>query len=271
MLIRKSAVVGLALGVFSLGALAQPIPVIDAAQPELDSSQVVSAVPAATPVPSNNAPNVELLSMVEQLQQEVQTLRGLVEEQAYRIKKMRQEQRDRYIDLDRRVSMLSQRGAPVITPNLVTPEGGAVPSAPVTNQASDVAAIPSAPTTADEQTSYKQAYSLIGDKKYEAAIAKFNAFLQSYPQGKLAPNAHYWLGELYIVMQDFEQAKVAFQRVVNEYSDHRKVSGATYKLATVYDRLGDSAKAKVLFQQVVTNYPDSSVAKFAKDYLRAMP
>ena len=38
------------------------------------------------------------------LEQEVQTLRGIVEEQAYQIKRMQAEAKDRYLDIDRRLS-----------------------------------------------------------------------------------------------------------------------------------------------------------------------
>ena len=31
--------------------------------------------------------------------------------------------------------------------------------------------------------------------------ARFKDFLQRYPDGKYAANAHYWLGELYLVME----------------------------------------------------------------------
>ena len=51
---------------------------------------------------------VTLYNIVEALQREVQTLRGLVEEQNYQIRRMENEQRDRYLDVDNRLSELSQ-------------------------------------------------------------------------------------------------------------------------------------------------------------------
>ena len=37
-------------------------------------------------------------------------------------------------------------------------------------------------------------------RQFEKAITSFNQFLQQYPDGQYAANAHYWLGELYLVL-----------------------------------------------------------------------
>jgi len=273
MRLTKAVIACLALGSIALSALGQPIPVIEASSSE-QSKPVADPVFSHTSIAPSMAdnPNIELLSMIEQLQQEVQGLRGLVEEQAHQIKKMRLEQRDRYIDLDRRVSGLSQR--PVTTNSAIVSISPAVQENEIHESPVEVSSAAVAPAVLNvkaEQASYKQAYSLIGEKKYKDAIAGLKNFLRDYPNGSLAPNAYYWMGELYIVTQDFVQAKNVLEQVVQQYPQHRKVSGATYKLATVYDRLGDSAKAKVLLKEVAARYPDSSVAKLASDYLRAMP
>lgn len=80
-------------------ALAQSAPAFQA------GSASPSAVSSANTAPVMTA-NAELLMMVEQLQQEVQYLRGAVEEQAHHIKQLKQQGRDRYRDLDQRLLQL---------------------------------------------------------------------------------------------------------------------------------------------------------------------
>lgn len=74
------------------------------------SSQAASQAGSNNTASSNgNEIVVTLYNMVEALQREVQTLRGLVEEQTYQIRRMENEQRDRYLDVDGRLSELNQR------------------------------------------------------------------------------------------------------------------------------------------------------------------
>ena len=49
---------------------------------------------------------LQLLMIIQQLQDEVRSLRGELEQQAFRMKKMERQQLDRYRDLDRRISTL---------------------------------------------------------------------------------------------------------------------------------------------------------------------
>lgn len=80
---------------------------------------------AAQPAGGGNDIVVSLYNQLEALQQEVQTLRGLVEEQGNQIRRMQTEQRDRYLDIDSRLNELGT-GAPAV---------GGVPGAPATTSA----------------------------------------------------------------------------------------------------------------------------------------
>ncbi|HWK55203.1 MAG TPA: YbgF trimerization domain-containing protein, partial [Hyphomicrobiales bacterium] len=53
---------------------------------------------------------VNLYNQLQELQSEVQTLRGLVEEQGYQLQRLQTESRDRYIDIDRRLSEVTLSG-----------------------------------------------------------------------------------------------------------------------------------------------------------------
>src|SRR5688500_15996639 len=87
----------LALGLWSMAATAQ-VPVVEAGgrggQPQAAQ-------------PEGNQLLMSIYTQLESLQQEEQTLRGMVEEQANQLRRLQTEQRDRYLDVDRRLSELS--------------------------------------------------------------------------------------------------------------------------------------------------------------------
>lgn len=85
---------------------------------------------AQTPPPTTGSTELSatMSSQIEALQQEVQTLRGVVEEQAYQLKRMQAEQKDRYLDIDRRLSVMLP-AAPLANAKPVVPAKSAAPAA----------------------------------------------------------------------------------------------------------------------------------------------
>lgn len=268
-------VLSLALALSCIGsAFAQSTPAFQAkpAQSATSSHSSPSSTPAQLSATS------ELLFMVEQLQQEVQELRGIVEQQSHQIKQLKQQGRDRYRDLDQRLLKLKEGGKNSPNPALASiPVGKAVHKAPskaplsgaqsafgVTSGAS-LAKVKSEPS-AKQQRKYQQAYDLIKQKKYDQAVDELHKFIELYPDSDLAGNAYYWLGEVYLVMPKFEQARQAFTVVVGSFPDHRKAADAMFKLGVTYHRLDKLSDAKFYLSEVVKRYPESSAATLAKEY-----
>lgn len=85
------------------------VPVVEAG---VSRSQPVQAQPQPSPSQqpvsaAGSSVMLEMYEQMEQLKQELSDLRGMVEQQSYQIRQMQNEQRDRYLDLDRRVSELT--------------------------------------------------------------------------------------------------------------------------------------------------------------------
>jgi len=57
--------------------------------------------------------NIELLNRITALQTEIQSLRGLVEQQSHELETLRKQARDQYVDLDSRLARLEGGAAPV--------------------------------------------------------------------------------------------------------------------------------------------------------------
>ncbi len=209
------------------------------------------------------APQVETYYLLQSLRDELRVLRGMLEEQGYTIRQLKQRQVDDYLDLDRRVSGLatgsvstqaqSSSGSPSNT--IKTPTTSSSVSTGTDN------------TDSAEKSAYEKAYGVLKSGEIEPAKQAFKAYLAKYPKGHHVPNGQYWLGEIYMLDNQLKEAGDAFAVVVEQYPAHRKMLDASYKLGKVYHLLGKNEKAKVILTRVAAT--KSSAGKLAGDYLKA--
>lgn len=257
------------------GEAAAPDPLIsDRAMPEAGAQPdeagfrqptfVTPARSAAAPVPRGaveaDAAGV-LFAQLQSLQQEIMALRGLIEAQQNRIDLLEREQRDRYLDLDRRLSLLG-RGGVAAQPD-TPPAGGDLGVGGGENVGDD------GTEPVDERGVYERAFALTREKRFEEAIPAFRRVIDEYPGGQYVPNAWYWLGELYLALPEpnLELARQSFVQVVQLWPDNRKVPDAKYKLGVVYDRLGEPDQARNYLQAVMREHDGSPAARLASSYL----
>lgn len=233
-----------------------------------DADQPVTTAPFRPPVLEDDeeapASMSGVMMQLQQLQQEVMTLRGMVESQQHTIARLEREQRERYLDLDRRLSRAG--GGPALLPE----EGDASADPMAGAELADPDAFGAADS--DEQQAYQRAFRLTRDREFDAAIQAFRDFLDDYPGGELEGNAWYWLGELYLAIDepDLEGSREAFVQVKERWPDHNKVPDVLYKLGVVYHQLGETAQAREYLQNVREQHPDSSAARLAGSYLQRL-
>jgi tol-pal system protein YbgF len=254
---------------YALVSLAMPANAVTATVvPVEDLSAATPAVQAKTQkeIQQQNA-NAELFVMLESFQQELAQLRGQVEELSFKLRQMEQNQKDRYIDLDRRITNLNTQTAEAMAQTTAssanTQAVAAINTAPVTPAVVEAAKLESDP--AQQQADYKAAFNLIRTKEFEQAITALLKFVDDYPNGTLTGNAHYWLGEVYMVERDPEAAILQFSIVINQFPEHRKVPDALYKTGRAWINLGDNIKGQRMLEQVVNAYPESSAARLARE------
>ncbi|TQV86115.1 tol-pal system protein YbgF [Exilibacterium tricleocarpae] len=231
------------------------------AQVDVVESAPVRGAPPLTGQPgAGTTPNVqaEIFYQLQALQQEVLQLRGMVEEQAYELKRLKQQRLDDYLDLDRRLSGLGSAGTGSRSGTGGSPDSGVQTPTPAPAQP--------AAQAGDELQQYRKAIDLVlKQKDYDSAIAELDRYLGTYPRGRYAANAHYWLGEIYLLKNDLEQARQWFTRLLDGFADHRKAPDAKFKLGKVYDQMGDKSRAKVLLEEVAASGTDAS--RLARNYL----
>jgi tol-pal system protein YbgF len=236
---------------------------------------------------------LEMLNRIEQLQGDVQRLRGDVELQAHRLEDLQRQQREQYLDTDRRLQQLetgvaggapgatlpapgmepepmvspqAQPPVPVVTapPPAQQPPGMPPPPAPLESPPGAAAAV----NTEAAQAEYDTALAILREGRYAEAAQAFNRFLAANPGSTYADNASYWLGETYYVTRDFDQALGTFQGLVSRYPQSSKVSDSHLKMGYIYYEKKDWKAAREHLELVVNQYPGTTTARLAADRLQ---
>lgn len=217
----------------------------------------------------------ELFNQLQSMQEQISRQQGVIEVLQNDVARMKQENLERYQDLDRRIG---SGVAPAATPDNSSSGGNLnAPGAAVGASAGAAAAAAQAPAAgsepadpAKEKLYYDAAFDLIKAKDFDKASQAFAAFLRKYPNSQYAGNAQYWLGEVNLAKGDLQGAGQAFAKVSQLYPKHPKVPDSLYKLADVERRLGHTDKVKGILQQVVSQYPGTSAAQLAQRDLQKM-
>jgi tol-pal system protein YbgF len=274
-----------------------------------DFDQRLTALERAATSGGSGQSQAQLVIQLQQMQAEIRQLRGMVEESTNQVDQLQKRQREFYLDLDSRLSALEPGGGagqsaqppagpadanaepappdtsvgPAAQPSMPSPPPGPVerPVAPIAPAAPDAASSPPtpappvappapAPAAADEQTAYRAASDQLRVGRYEDAIAGFQAQLQAYPNGSLAPNAQYWIGEAYYVTRQFDRAVTEFQRVVSQYPRSPKSADALLKVGYIQYEKRDFAAARQTLNNLKTTWPGSPAARLADNRLARM-
>ena len=197
----------------------------------------------------------DVYSQIRALQEEVAILRGLLEEQSYELKQLKQLQLDNYMDLDRRLSGGSRASVSAsVNPSIET----ALP-------ATMAPAVSGLPESASEADVYKAAYDLLNQKDFDGAVAAFQEHLNRFPNGNFATNSHYWLGKIAMLKKDYPQAKDWFSKLIENFPGTAKVPDAQLDLGKVYFLMGDKAKAKAILSELAMGSTDA--ARLADKFL----
>ena len=158
----------------SLVLATEPAPVIDVSSPQQSSKTLVEQLTnLERKLDSRNRAQVNILQQLNELQTEVNELRGVTELHNHKLGQILERQRELYQELDRRVSeaLKPENKASAVSDNNLT-----------TQYSSDLT----------ENEAYDRAVNLVlKDKLYEQAIPEFRAFNQKYPNSTYAANAHY--------------------------------------------------------------------------------
>lgn len=257
----KTALFGLVLTASAPCVLAAQAPVIDVSSQQgatsLSEAGTLAEQLASVErkLDSRNRAQVNIQRQLDDMQNQVNELRGVTELHTHQLSQVLERQRELYQELDRRVSE-------ALKPTAEIPTTIAVDTSTASqNYSSDLT----------ENEAYDKALNLVlKDKRYEEAIPAFKRFNESYPQSSYAPNAHYWLGQLLFNKGELAPAEQEFTIVVEQFKESSKRPDALLKLAMVAQQQGSNVKAIALYRQLLAEYPDSTSAQLAKPRLESL-
>lgn len=257
----------LALLIANVHAEQRPLP------PVIENSSFPGQTVNARGTFSNNA-LYEVLGRLEQLQKEIQQLRGDVEEQAQVIDELKSRQGKIYKDLDERIQALSPSiqndGMQAQLSDTEGYQDAPSKKAEDTEQStagSKTLGIQPAVSVTEKQL-YQEAYETLRNGHNSQAIAAFKSLIDRFPAGEYADNAQYWLGEAYKVNQNMDAAKMAFSKVVELYPQSPKVPDALLKIGYIEVEKNNFAQARDVLTRVTVNYPGTTAAHLAAKKLQ---
>ena len=190
---------------------------------------------------------LEMARQIELLQAELRSLRGSLEELQFSLEGARRQQREQYLDLDRRIQ-----------------------AAEASIQKLAEAAVAVAPAGGDAAADYQAAFEFLKQGRYAEARQGFTAFLAAHPGHELTENARYWLGEAYYVERQYEPALAAFEAVIREHPQGRKLGDAMLKTGYCLHELKRDAEARQWLERVVREQLGTPAAREAEARLARM-
>ena len=214
--------------------------------------------------------NWQIMQKTQQLENDIRTLRGKIEEQDNEIAQLKHELSNRYTDLDQRLELLQQK----VDPDSAAPEedkqqdiSPSNASKPNSINVNPAKAQTTTASTDLDQAAYTvalDAYKQGGAKK---AIAPMQNFIKNNPNSIYISNAYFWLAEFNLAIEptNYAEAKKNYNIVVNQYPNSAKAARALYQLYNIakdVDR--NTTSANQLKSKLLKEYPKSEEAGFVK-------
>ena len=120
----------------------------------------------------------------------------------------------------------------------------------------------------EETKAYEAALNQFKLGNYPLAISALQGLLVTYPNGRLAPNAQYWIGMAYAAQRDYRNAIAAQQKVLAAWPEDPKAPDAMLNVANSQEALGDRRGAQKTLEGLLERYPASQAAASAKQRLQ---
>ncbi|MWP49634.1 MULTISPECIES: tol-pal system protein YbgF [unclassified Gilliamella] len=208
---------------------------------------------------------IENQQKISDLQADVDTLRGQLEETKYQLNQV----------IERQKMIFQQIGSSSgFSPNSNSDsqESSFEPSSESTLSTSSPSDLSGWSTSGDDKADYNFIIQFVNDgKQNNETITAFQKYLKAYPKSSYQANVNYWIGQILYKQSKKDDASFYYATVVKNFPSSSKAADSLYKIGLILIDKGDSKKAKTVFQQVVNKYPkDKSVVDRAKKKLASL-
>jgi TolA-binding protein len=206
---------------------------------------------------SLNAPVANVGQKLDQMSEDFRAVRESVLDMNTRMSKLDA----KMADLQNLIN--ATRSAPAAPP----PALGTAPGDPNASQS------PSGPPAGMQaETTYTNAFRDYQAGKSDIAIQEFTDYLKYFGNTNFAPDAQYYLADIYYRNKDYNNAMQNFDAVLEKYSENRRTPDAHYFKGMCLMGLGRNDAAAREFRDVYSRYVDldPDIAAKAKARLREM-
>jgi tol-pal system protein YbgF len=246
-MLRAIATTGLAAGVtcmalFALPAHAGMFDDDQARQAVLDLRSKTETLAAQMAAAQRTL--LDQSNRIDQLQQQVDTLRGQNEDLGNQVTTLQRQQKDSYTDIDGRLKKLEPTQQTVDGVQGVVQPG--------------------------ETDAFNAALQQFRNGDFKGAAAAFRDFVQKYPQSPYQPSAQYWLGNALYAQRDYKGSTATLEGVVRNYPNHPRAPEALLAIANNQIEQNQKALAKKTLQSIMAEYAGSDAAQSAKQKIAAL-
>ena len=221
--------------------------------------------------------NWQIMQKNQQLESDLRSLRGKLEEQDNEIAQLKHELENRYADLDQRLELLQQKVDPEASNTTEDNQQDTPPSnTTITNASSSTTtvAVNKAPVVVSTQNTSeleKAAYTVALDAYKQGgakkAIAPMQNFIKNNPNSVYISNAYFWLAEFNLAIEptNYAEAKKNYGIVANQYPNSSRAPRAVYQLYNIAKEVDkNTAQANQYKAKLLKQYPKSEEASFFK-------
>ncbi len=202
---------------------------------------------------SATIPVTTLNSRLDQMAQSFQELKETILDMNGRISKM-----DAKIqDLQKQIQLGNN---PLPAPGAAAPPGGMASAGPAGASCSALQA----------DATYSNARRDYTSGSYDLAMQEFSDYARCFPNTQFAPNAQFYIGDIYYKKGDYDNAVKGFDAVIEQFQENNKTADAHYMKGNCLMKLSQRDAAVKEYRLVASKYPDTDAAAQAKAKLREL-
>ena len=213
-------------------------------------------------ISQNNESLELLLEKINLLKMEIESLTSSIETNNLTISRLEEANQIRYVDLDKRIHLLETK--------LLFEETQAEES--LEQSINPLSGLVEEDIDSGEFSLWSNSMKLLDNSRYSEAAENLRLLILSYPNGTYTGDAYFWLGEIYLVQEMFEDSSEILNAFLAKFDDHPRKADGLYKLALAKINIEDLDSAETLLQEVISNYPNSGAALLAEqDLIKLIP
>ena len=254
---------------------------------QMNEKLVVLTTLMQTALDNTNRSNVSILGMqdkmTDSLKAQGQNVVGPVAAVGTKLDSMSEDfraVRENVLDMNSRMGKLDakitdlQNAVQVLKSPPPPPAPVAVPQEQLPSSSMPTASTPTVgakpPAGMQAEATYTNAYRDYVGGNYDLAMTEFTDYLKYFPTTQLAPNAQYYIGDVFYKRKEYENAIIAFDAVLEHFSDNNKTPDSHLMKGRSLLALGKRDAASREFREITSRYPDSDAAAKAKSLLKEL-